>query len=187
MKKVLAFVLVLGMASVANAALTLVVSDTPNGPYDPAESSDIILQPTDTIWIGIHNDTADDQYQIGVAMVEDNYGAYNGSWTGNYVWNPNYTTADPQPRPAFFTSYVPPYNLAYIAVYNTAPGVESFPPGVGFGFEFHCDVIGPVIIQIWDLEAGGQVVDELIIHQIPEPMTMALLGLGGLGLLRRRR
>ncbi|MCK5269225.1 MAG: PEP-CTERM sorting domain-containing protein [Sedimentisphaerales bacterium] len=38
--------------------------------------------------------------------------------------------------------------------------------------------------QVEDLEAMGS---SITIYQIPEPMTMSLLALGGLGLLRRRR
>jgi hypothetical protein len=42
------------------------------------------------------------------------------------------------------------------------------------------------------LPTGGGIIDDsllgdLTIHQVPEPMTLALLGLGSLGLLRRRR
>ena len=35
-----------------------------------------------------------------------------------------------------------------------------------------------------DLQAGGS---SITIYQVPEPMTIALLGIGGLGLIRRRR
>jgi hypothetical protein len=44
------------------------------------------------------------------------------------------------------------------------------------------NVIGQTVIY-----APGTVMDSIIVHQIPEPMTMSLLGLGGLALLRRRR
>lgn len=37
------------------------------------------------------------------------------------------------------------------------------------------------------LVEAGTVLDTITVHQIPEPMTMSLLALGGLGLLRRRR
>ena len=76
------------------------------------------------------------------------------------------------------------------------------------GILFHCDDLGPVLLDLtlfgqtdyspYQTEAGtpypGQWLQategdlgDLVIYQIPEPITMALLGLGGLGLLRRRR
>jgi hypothetical protein len=44
-----------------------------------------------------------------------------------------------------------------------------------------------VKITLWDVGEGyGSPQDTIIVHQIPEPTTMLLLGLGGL-LLRRRK
>ena len=48
---------------------------------------------------------------------------------------------------------------------------------------FHCDGEGDVTLYLVD--NNGEVADSQVIHQIPEPMTLALLGLGGL-LLRRK-
>jgi hypothetical protein len=65
----------------------------------------------------------------------------------------------------------------------------------------HCDGPGDiVIVSLVDDQQGNTIETDLnfgyyeavfggpiIIHQVPEPMTLSLLGLGGLGLLRRRR
>jgi len=50
---------------------------------------------------------------------------------------------------------------------------------------FHCDGPGDVTIALVD--ENGLVQDTQVIHQVPEPMTMALLGLGGLVLGFRKR
>ena len=185
MKKVLAFVLVLGMASLANAALTLQVAtdgqhnpriNDPQGgePFEPFLDSEIFLQPTDTIWIGIHNDQGV-QYDAVVLI----YGP--GSWTGGIS-----VIGYPYVIPVAY-GVAPPYTPSYVALAyaSTSAVYDGLIPGVGLDFEFHCDGLGPVTIMVQDLDTGQT--DQLLIHQIPEPMTMALLGLGGLGLLRRRR
>ena len=66
----------------------------------------------------------------------------------------------------------------------------------------HCEETTDVVLSLIVADAGGmlvysqgspieyqtgQVLDSISIIQIPEPMTMALLGLGGLALIRRRR
>ncbi len=53
---------------------------------------------------------------------------------------------------------------------------------------FHCEVPGDVTLTlVGDYENGIEVLDTQIIHQLPEPMTMCLLGLGGLFLRRRSK
>jgi len=87
-------------------------------------------------------------------------------------------------------------------------GALSFPVLMD-GLQFHCEGEGDVIVELitfgrvtslvetangYDPEAptvtvveAGTVLDSILIHQIPEPMTLSLLAMGGLALLRRRR
>jgi len=62
--------------------------------------------------------------------------------------------------------------------------------------DLHCGGVGDVLVQITDIGTNnspthGEITQEMmgsiVIHQIPEPMTVALLGLGSLALLRKRR
>lgn len=60
---------------------------------------------------------------------------------------------------------------------------------------FHCDGLGEVTVQLTlhgDTEVDGNLITPedlggITIIQIPEPMTLSLLGLGGLFLVRRKR
>ena len=60
----------------------------------------------------------------------------------------------------------------------------------------HCEGEGDVIVQLTSAGANHTIdgrdltaadLGSIIIHQVPEPMTITLLGLGGLALLRRRK
>ena len=187
MKKFVVLMLVLGLATAANASLSLVVDLGQGAGYEEYQDSDIVLQPTDYIWIGIYSNVqgvegAPGQYNAYVAIPGD--GAGNpapGSWTGNIaVYSP----------PAIAAAYAVPYGYTFGASWVSGINSDGVPTnyadiGVGFGYEFHCDGVGPVLIELHDGNMGN-IVDTLLIHQIPEPMTIALLGLGGL-LLRRRK
>ncbi|MCX5637648.1 MAG: PEP-CTERM sorting domain-containing protein, partial [Planctomycetota bacterium] len=68
---------------------------------------------------------------------------------------------------------------------------KSFDPaapviaGKHFEMDFHCMAVGDVTLTLRAFDEAE--VDRVVIHQlIPEPVSMVLLGLGGL-LLRRRR
>jgi hypothetical protein len=174
MKKLLALLLVLGMASMANAAVSLMVSQgegLDRAEYTEAVSSQINLYPTDTIWIGVGSDGSAGGYDGGVYIVS---GA--GSWTGNVA---TYDSGMPYQYGPF------PYAGGY-AFYNSTPATVGPTPGADFGIEFHFDAQpDTVVIELRNLAGGLE--DTLEIHQIPEPVTLSLLGLGGLALLRRRR
>ena len=63
------------------------------------------------------------------------------------------------------------------------------PGGIVGLFDFHCDGPGDVVIRVYNDAVGYEIGDEvaaLTITQIPEPATMALLGLGALVLRRKK-
>lgn len=90
--------------------------------------------------------------------------------------------------------YVMEFDSSHIEItggdFSPVPG----PLTIMDGLLFHCveltDVIidlhvtGPTIIDGQPIPEST-ILDSIIVHQIPEPMTVALLGLGGLFLLRR--
>ena len=56
---------------------------------------------------------------------------------------------------------------------------------------FHCEGQGDVLVELlydaaYPIYGVSSVVDSVVIHQIPEPITMGLLGIGGLFLRRRK-
>ena len=171
MKKVLVLMLVLGMASMATAGLSLWVDGA------PAESTSIILATSDTVMIGLYNDGTVDK-SIGYLTIDGG----PGSWTGAYaIYNP------PASGSASTYAYLYPYPSVLNGwIFLNADAVLENVNGIGVlgEFEFHCDGIGDVTISYNDSALG--LMDTLVIHQIPEPVTMALLGLGGLFPRRRK-
>jgi hypothetical protein len=171
MKKLLALLLVLAMASMANAAISF--STSPMGQdvasYVPAVSSEITLMTSDTIWLGVNWDGQPGGFD-GFLNIEAGPAEFTGGLV-NFYDN--------------MIGYAFPYGAGF-GVYNSTPsGTVGPAEGPQFGVEFHCMGLGDVDVVLRDL-AGG-VAQAITIHQIPEPLTLSLLGLGGLGLLRRRR
>ena len=171
MKKILVLMLVLGFASMATAGLTLTVNGL------PAESSTITMAPSEYAIIGLYNDGSVPK-TIGYTSIVSG----PGSWTGGsniyvppatgdaYAYNYYYGPTAHGDSWMLFDGDAAPANINGI--------------GILADYEFHCDDIGDVTITYVDAALG--LMDTLIIHQIPEPVTMALLGLGGLFLRRRK-
>ena len=178
MRKLLVLLLVLGMASVASAALTIDV----NGQTNPGV---ITLMPSDYVWISISSNMGGalkDMYKATLTLTDPVSGAYSAlaAWTGNinvYI---------PPAIPEAYGMLIAPYAAYAVNAFARVTGIMPA-AGTGFEFELHCEGIGDVLVQLTDLR-DASIADTLLIHQIiPEPMTMVLLGLGGLSLIRRRR
>jgi len=232
MKKLLALLLVLGMASMTQAAFVLSVGG------QPAPDS-IDLLPSEVVELDIHL-LADDMLfnggdlaiQLSNAQGSLNYSGVSfpaatmrtkGVPVGVFPLKDNMGFAGPY---AVVAGLSGPQNLVVsggdLALNAKNNSVLEGPWGGGYipavaansypilmqGLMFHCEEPTDVTISLlaagqgitrleYDVDknvigqttiyAPGTVLDTIIVHQIPEPMTMSLLGLGGLALLRRRR
>jgi hypothetical protein len=180
MKKLLAVILVLGMASFANAGLIFTVNGQPQPPS-------ITLSPSEEVMIDLHLGAG--QTSMGLTL---DYVLSNGQATiiTDYAQFP-----DPSPwmLGEGFIVFTPQH-VQFSAATMISP--VAGPQDLFWDVFIHCLDETPVVLEII-AQAGteldgeyipaGTVLHTLLIEQIPEPATIALLGLGGLFLLRRRK
>ncbi len=164
MKRVFVLALVMGLVSAANGAATLV-----EGPVDP-----INIGETATITVS----NADDGGYLGWLQIAD-------LTVADYDGMPELTAAG---NPDGSSSSVTPY-ASDDAWYEFT--VSSFAPDnpVLAGGHIVVKVVGvsegTTALNLYD-EGGETLLSSFDITVIPEPMTIALLGLGGLLLHRRK-
>jgi hypothetical protein len=175
MKKLVVLMMVLGLATMANAGLQISVNGS-------LTQDAITLVASNTVTIDIYNPAGVDprNFTAYLDFLPNDAGAYNlanarlgpqaGDFPSDFIFNAIGTVDE------------------YTDNQNWAPGTVTETPGTIFLVDFHCLGVGTVTVNLYDSRVGDgmQVVDTLTIHQIPEPMTMALLGLGGLFLRRRK-
>jgi hypothetical protein len=175
MKKLLVLLMVLGITSIASAAIELSI----NGATDVEE---ITIHMSDTVTIDVHN--------LGGDLPID-FSAYLDFF---YKSEGLYSLSNPQlgPQagnfPASFSLYTGYYDNDEVWITQAwAVGTDETPGDI-FYIDMHCEGVGDVLVELYDsrVDGGYTAVDSILIHQIPEPMTIGLLGLGALFLKRRK-
>ena len=188
MKKVLVLMLVLGMVSAASAGLQISVDGDPE-PVD----SEIILLPSETVVLDLWTDTDIGMLEFGawaLIVADGSQGAGTVGQGDSHI--AGFNVIGPIPGTVGVTAPGVGWFGTYLGAFSGNPFAGDV---VYDNFLFHCEGEGDVIIEVWSMEDVGveiedwqaiALMDSLVIHQIPEPMTIALLGLGALFLRRRK-
>lgn len=188
MKKLLILMMVVSMASLASATLQISVDGNPE-PVD----SEIIVAPSDIITLDIWTDTGLQPFQSAdwALVVDYNYGTITGG-IANEI--PGGFNSIGGAAPDVENGVLPMEPLA--GIWGNLANLAFNPVEAGTvlidGIKFHCEGPGDALVSLYAITSGVEfpgdavLMDSVLIHQVPEPMTMALLGLGGLFLRRRK-
>jgi len=174
MKRLLVLLMVLGLAASAQAQLSLSV----NGSEAPDE---ITLSVSDTIMIDV---TSGDltQWSGYLELVDwgnwDPVPGWQAPLQGEWVGGMNIYAA------AGELAVARANEQGYTGTWFLNAGGLTIAAGKQFDIEYHCKDATDVSITLYASD-WSTVIDRMKIVQ-PEPMTIALLGLGGLFLRRRR-
>ena len=185
MKNVLIVFTVLAMASVANATLSLSF----NGATDVPDS-EMKLKPSEMAVIDVHS-LNEKAVWTNIIVVQGLGSADLSAMSiidlgiGQFIMD---VSADADFR-AFVIGlgYIDPVAITYSELIHVSGEPMPIPNGVMIdGIKLHCEgAPGDVIVTLLDGALGDRL-DQMVIHQIPEPITLSLLGLGGLFLRRRK-
>jgi hypothetical protein len=185
MKKLLVLLILVGLTTMASAALQISVGGDPE-PVD----SEIWLLPSETIFLDvwtdatIDKDDADTWFNGWALVVDTTHGSIvPGMVTAKFSGDAGYTIF---PNAVANGLYPGPED----GVGGTATPVDTTADPGDVLFDeiiFHCEDFIDATILLYTTQdyVTYTLNDSVIIHQ-PEPMTVALLGLGGLFLRRRR-
>jgi len=186
MKKLLILVMVLAMASFAGA--TLKITGAPTGDVHPSDIVQLGIM-TDAA-IGYLSNPAEGGYYVMVANV---LGGTLDQLSGITIVADSGIGVEHSVDALGLldgTGLVIPAGMngigGFVIVIDLTGGIAADTQLIG-EIAFHCEAPGDVIVQLYSTDLGSAItlVDSVVIHQIPEPVTVALLGLGGLFLRRR--
>jgi hypothetical protein len=188
MRNLVVLVAVLSMASLASAGYLISVDGVVNPP-----DSEIRVLPSQNVFLDIHGDGATPNVALWMILQSTEQGKITpGTMSGGTLLYTGSLAALTQYQAADLGTFF--VDLGYQGVTGNTLYVELFdgavPPKTTLGtvvdwITFHCEGPGDVLVTLFD-GATGAVYDTQIIHQIPEPATLAILGLGAL-LLRRKK
>jgi len=179
MKKLLVVLMVLSMASAANAALMLSVGGD-------IQVDEITLLPSEIATIDIQGDGTE---PLGIFFMGVSAGGPASldfsSAAMIYQGNDSMFAEMDDPDLAGAMGITTPFEL--ISLSDVPPIGTPQLPLTGLLVDLitlHCNGPGDVVVSIFN--GNTELLDSILIHQIPEPITMVLLGLGGLFLRRRK-
>jgi hypothetical protein len=185
MKKLLILLMVLGMASFANAALTIEVYETDGSPYEGR-----ILSVSDHVEIRLVASGGDTGDHVWALIANKTLGTLGGG------------AVDPC-NPAELSSVLGSASSNYLGgmgdnddgLMGQVGSLSASPYADEVYFSdilFHCESDEDTVVTLydvtttWSISPPDATLGSVTIYQ-PEPLTMSLLALGGLGILRRRR
>jgi hypothetical protein len=182
MKKVVITLVVLAVATGVNAALKISV----NGVIDPPDST-VITYPSDLMIIDIWGDgqTPLGTFFLGINLAGGEYGSIDISavtipYPGN---SKSIGWLDDPDVCALLGVKCPVLVIEFVDLVATPDIPKPLLGTLVDNIKFHCDGYNDVTLSLFDMD--GILLDAQVIH-IPDPITIALLGLGGL-LVRRRK
>jgi hypothetical protein len=175
MKNIFIVFTVLAMASVANAVLTISV----DGVVDPPDT-EVKLKVGETAVIDVHSTGAG-----GPLSNEGYFLKAEGPATLDITAGVNTFNPPGYPDSIFMWEWEPYAGWVFLDLAKAVYPPVEIPEGMVIdGLVLTCTDLGDVTLTLEGDLSG--VLDTQVIHQIPEPITFALLGLGGLFLRRRK-
>jgi hypothetical protein len=176
MKHIVVLLMFLSMVATVNATMVITVN-LGDGIWVDYADSKLVIAPSDNILIGILEvpGTAPVAPQTLALGITNGLGSLNATGMLTKTGVTAALTDDALAAASFGVQN--PFVLLNV---TTAISSGLLVRNVGF----HCE--GPGDCTFYLVDNNGEVLDSQVIHQIPEPMTIALLGMGGLAMFRRR-